>query len=389
MQDEGCALAGFALDLGPAAVQLDQGLDQSQADARSAPLAPDEPVEDVGLKVIGDAPAGVLDPDTDLRCRGPGGQGHCPALRDGTGGVIQQMIKGLTNPLGIGTDGPQTVGAVDHQACPARLDPGPDAPGSGVQQIAHPHISELQLHLAGVDLGHVQHIVDRAGQLAGGDAYGTGMLAAALGQVGLHLQQFRIADDGGQGCAQLIGDAAHELALQRRRFLQRLGLGGQRLFQSAPGGHVGEGHQGRAVGQGAGQPGSDPAVGGLALAGDRHPAFGIRVGDPRLQPQPQGRIGHGRLAQGRDRVEIPGRGQGLTRHAPESVEGLIVQTQPPVRAEHGDGVIELVEGRGLDLDLGIEPAAQLQLIRDIREQQQDPAQRMGLAHDPQRPAVGQ
>ncbi len=293
MQDEGRALAGFAHDLGPAAVQFDEGLDQGQADARSAPLAPDEPVEDVGLQVIGDAPTRVLDPDADLRCRGLGGQGHRPALRYGTGGVIQKMIEGLTDPLGVGTDGPQTVGAVDRQASPARLDPGLDTPGGGLQQIVHPHIAELQLHLAGVDLGHVQHIIDRTGQLAGGDADGTGVLAAAIGQVGLHLQQLRIADDGGQGGAQLIGDTAHELALQRRRFLQRLGLGGQGLFETAPGGDVGKGHQGRPVRQGARQPGGDAAVGGLALTGDRHPAFGIRVGDPRLQPQPKGRIRHG------------------------------------------------------------------------------------------------
>ena len=71
MQDEGRALAGLALDLGPAAVQFDQRLDQGQADARPAALAPHEAVEDVGLQVIGDAAPGVLDADADLGRRWP------------------------------------------------------------------------------------------------------------------------------------------------------------------------------------------------------------------------------------------------------------------------------------------------------------------------------
>jgi hypothetical protein len=63
--------------------------------------------------------------------------------------------------------------------------------------------------------------------------------------------------------------------------------------------------------------------------------------------------------------------------------------EPPVRAEHGDGVVQLVQGRGLDLDLGVVAAAQLQFVGDVREQQQDAAQRVGLAHHPQGPAVRQ
>ena len=64
-------LPGSLFDLGPAAVQLDQRLDQGQADARPAALAPHEAVEDVGLQVVGDAAPGVLDPDADLAMPSP------------------------------------------------------------------------------------------------------------------------------------------------------------------------------------------------------------------------------------------------------------------------------------------------------------------------------
>ena len=83
----------------------------------------------------------------------------------------------------------------------AALDLGPHLAGGFFQQVADPHVAERQLHLAGVDLCHVQNVVDGAGQMAGGDTNGPGVLTAALGQVAQGLQQFGIADDGGQGGA--------------------------------------------------------------------------------------------------------------------------------------------------------------------------------------------
>ena len=70
-----------------------------------------------------------------------------------------------------------------------------------------------------------------------------------------------------------------------------------------------------------------------------------------------------------------------------------MQPQSAVRAEHRDRVVQLVQRRALDLDLGVEAAAQLQLVGDVREDQQNAAQRVRLAHDAQgapvrqRPAV--
>ena len=111
------------------------------------------------------------------------------------------------------------------------------------------------------------------------------------------------------------------------------------------------------------------------------------VGD--VQPQPQGRVGQGRLAQFGNGVEIPRLLQPLGRQVPEGLERLVVQPQPPVRPEHRHRVVQLVQRRRLHLKLGVEPAPQAQLARDVRKQQQNPAQRMRLAHDPQRPAVWQ
>ena len=188
---------------------------------------------------------------------------------------------------------------------------------------------------------------------------------------------------------QLIADRADELAFQRLAFLQgRLPLG-QGLFKFPPGRDIRKGHQGRTIGQGAGLPGGDPAIGRAPLALDRHAAFRIGVGDPRLQPQPQGGVGQGDLAQFGYGVEVARRFQPFGRHGPEGLERLIVQAQAAVRPEHGHSVIQLVQRRGLDLQLGIEAAAQGQLTGNVGEDQQDSAQRVRLSHDPEGPSVRQ
>ena len=89
VQDEGGALAGVAFHLGPAAVQFDQRLDQGQAHARTAALAPHEAVKDVGLQVIGDAASGVGDRQAHFRRRRLGGQGDGTAFGYGAGRVFQ------------------------------------------------------------------------------------------------------------------------------------------------------------------------------------------------------------------------------------------------------------------------------------------------------------
>ena len=64
-----------------------------------------------------------------------------------------------------------------------------------------------------------------------------------------------------------------------------------------------------------------------------------------------------------------------------------MQAQPSVRSEHGHSVVQLVQRRGLDLQLGVEAAAQLQLVGDVREDQQNAAQRVRLA--PEVPTVAE
>ena len=77
------------------------------------------------------------------------------------------------------------------------------------------------------------------------------------------------------------------------------------------------------------------------------------------------------------------------RDVPELLEGLVVQPQAAVGAEHRHGVGELVERRLLHLDQGVVLGLQLQLVGDVGEQQQQAAHRVRLAHDPQGAAVGQ
>ena len=91
--------------------------------------------------------------------------------------------------------------------------------------------------------------MERASWVAAG-LHRRDVAAAALGQrLAGALQQFGVADDGGERGAQLVGDVADEVALQPLGLGQRRCAVGQRALQLAGVGDVGEGDQGRAVRQ--------------------------------------------------------------------------------------------------------------------------------------------
>jgi hypothetical protein len=67
------------------------------------------------------------------------------------------------------------------------------------EQVDHRHVAEVQRQLAGVDGGHVQHVVDRARQLRRRGAHGSDVALGPLGQGGpLAVEQLGVADDGGE-----------------------------------------------------------------------------------------------------------------------------------------------------------------------------------------------
>ena len=372
-------------------MQLDQRLDQGQAQTRAAAVAADEAVEDVRLDVERHAAAGVADGQPHLARRPHGRQGHGPAGRGLAQGVLDQVIERLHQPLGVAADQADVVGPCpQHQRDLRGLGRHGPAASGVLQQVADPHVTQVQRHLVGVDGGDVEHVVDRPAQLDGGLAHGGKVRAAALGDRLAHaVEQFRIADDRRQRRAQFIGDVADELALEPLGAVEGRLAVGQGAFQLAGVGDVGEGDQGRAVGQRPGLPGDDAAERVADLARGRGAGFGIGIADPALEFAPEGHVVQARHAQFDDPLEVDPLDQVVLADGPEAGKGLVVQPQPAVGAEHHDRVVELVERRLLHLDQGVVLGAQPHLAGDVRIEQQQAAHRVRLADQPQGAAVGQ
>ncbi len=341
------------------------------------------------LDVEGDAAAGVGDLQLDLAQRLAGPERHRAAGRRLADGVLHQVLDDLAQPARVAADQAEVVGMLDHDGDVPGLGLRGPAFGLGPEQLADADVLQVERHLVGVDLGHVEDVVDGARELGRRLLHRRGVAAPALGE-GLAgpLQELGIANDGGERGAQLIGDVAHEVAFQPLGVGERLFLGGERAFQLAGVGDVGEGDQGRAVGQGPRLVDHDPAVGGLDLAGGRRAGLRVGVGDAALQLAPEAHVVELGDAEVDHALEVAGRLDLRGRHVPEPGEGLVVQPQPPVRAEHRHRVGELVERRLLHLDQRIVLGLELQLVGDVAEQQEQAAHRVRLAHHLQRAAVG-
>ena len=113
MAGEGRAFTGDAFQRHPAAVQLDQSLDQGHAEPGPAPFAPDEAVEDVGLDVIGEAAPRVGHGQLDLRPLAMGVDAHGAALGRVVQGRIHQVVQHLHQPALVG---PHRAAVVHHLA---------------------------------------------------------------------------------------------------------------------------------------------------------------------------------------------------------------------------------------------------------------------------------
>src|SRR3989442_8433452 len=82
-------------------MQLDQRLDQRQAQSRSAALLAHEAVEDVRLDMEGDAPTGVRDQDAHLAHRALGAQRHRTAGRGMADCALGQMVEELWQAIPV------------------------------------------------------------------------------------------------------------------------------------------------------------------------------------------------------------------------------------------------------------------------------------------------
>ncbi len=98
---------------------------------------------------------------------------------------------------------------------------------------------------------------------------------------------------------------------------------------------------------------------------------------------------HQRQTQLGDLTEIHDSGDILGTQVPEAIESLIAQPQAAVAAEHGDGVVELVQRRLLHLDQAIELRLELQFAGLVAEQDEQTTQGVRLANDAHGAAVRQ
>ena len=203
------------------------------------------------------------------------------------------------------------------------------------------------------------------------------------------LQQFGIADDRRQRRAQLVGDVAHEVALEPLGLRQGGAAVGEGPLQAARVGDVGEGDEGRPVRQGPGLVGHDPAVRGADFASGGRPRGGVGVGHPSLHLAPESLVMQAGQAELDHAFEVHDLAQGLAGNVPEPLEGLVVQPQAPIRPEDRDGIVQLVEGGLLNLDQAVVLGLQAKLAGDVREEQDDAAEGVGLANHPEGAAVRQ
>ncbi len=163
--------------------------------------------------------------------------------------------------------------------------------------VQKPHVAQGHGHLAGIDLRHVQHVVDRPCQFLRRalDRIQIGLVLGVLTGI-LRMQQVGIADNRRQRRAQFVRHIGDEIALQPHRFIQRIVARHDGLFQAARRGDVGKRHQGRPVRQGLGPPLRQPAIRDFDFTQLWRPGQRIGIGHPRLEFRPETAIMHQRQA---------------------------------------------------------------------------------------------
>ena len=141
-------------------MEFDQGLDQGEAEARPAPFATDEAIKYVRLDVEGNAAPRVGDLHLDLAQGPAGAQGDSTALRGLTQGVHDQVVEYLRQPPGVAPHQAEIVGAFRHQPDLRSLRLVGPAHCRRLEEASDVHVLEVERHLPGVDLRHVEDVVD-------------------------------------------------------------------------------------------------------------------------------------------------------------------------------------------------------------------------------------
>ena len=389
------AAARFRVQLDPAAVQLDQALDQRQTEAGAAvaALAPGalELAEHALDIFLADADAGIGHDQANLRIGALHRGGHHAARGRELDRVGQEVEQRLPEAPAIGHQGADVLGAVDLQRDALMVRALVGERLDAVEQRAQVDRGDLELQIAGLDGGQIQDIVDQRGQALRGHHDAAAVLQLALIELAevLVLQDLGEADDGVQGRAQLVGDVGDELGFQPVRRLHRLGALAQRALDPDRVGDVQEGEQRGPVGQRQERPVDDGTVGALAPAAARlwlgrprhpglHDALPLFVGDLEEVARPRDQLAHVRLA-----------AEQVLRQVPDPGEGRIGQLEPAVGAVDRNAFVEIVQGLALDLDQRVVGAFQGQPVGHVLVGEQHAAHGVRAGDAAQRAAVGQ
>ena len=376
-------------------MEFDEALDQgeAEADARRDALAARavlELLEYPGLVFLIDANAGIGDFQEHVAILPPSRKGNRSVCRRVADGIAEQVEERLFQASPVGGHLADIVGAVELER-----DPLVGAALLGEAKYARHHVVDvhrLQIEREPSRLDHrqVQDIVDQAQELPRGfeDAlrvFHLARLQLAEIFVGEDLGE---ADDGGQRRAQRIGHAGDELRFQPVGGLQGLVAFAQGALDLDGVGNVEITEQHGAVGKGHAGVIEYGAVGAF-----EPPGPGRMIGCPRdhlgLERLPV--ITRFEQVLGRlDEFRDPRFGlEHLRLEPPHTLVSRVVQLQPAVPAEHGDGLEKVVQGLLLHGDQGVVGALQRHPVGDVFIGVKKPAQGVGVDDHPQDALVGQ
>ena len=139
------------------------------------------------------------------------------------GGIGQQVQHHLQQPVGVSAQQRHGIRFVQQHQRAAFAEEFGSGLQSALQELAELDLVVQPLGVAGLDLGHVQHLVDEPAQAFGlGHHQAQELLALRAVHLRVVAHQLGQCADAGQRGAQLVGDAAHEVVLQRVQALELL-----------------------------------------------------------------------------------------------------------------------------------------------------------------------
>ena len=221
------AFSLFALHVDAAVHAVHDGLRDGHAQTRALDAAhrgralPLEGFEDPGYEFLAHADAGVRDRQLVIRQVVPAsgllqGDGDRAPFRRKFIGVAHQIEQNAVEPVGVAQHPAVLDGVTVHRKGHVLLAHlfGKHVPDT-VQHIAQIGLRRLQLHVPGLDAAHLQHVVDEGQQMVAGGADLLQIAVHVFGAGVFPQAQLRVADDGVERRAQVVGHVGEELALRR------------------------------------------------------------------------------------------------------------------------------------------------------------------------------